>query len=754
MTLRKWFLTSAALCVFTQASWAGKEQLQKVPGKNIHQKIITTTKIIALYDEPDGKKKDYVQSYSVFFKLKAPANFAAKTDWTLIGDQNGKPIGWIKNKETTKDGEVSSFKDWNTRFVLEPKRNENIKFSVSIDGGGVAEYKSEDVGATNKRLAMIVDTPAKEQGEDTEYPVLVYTGPIADKEFSALKNEVNILDNLKMEVVFVVESTPGMENIKYFDTDGKVTDAMEVTKAIIFDTVQELKKKPEVAKSVRFGLVEFQDDVKEADFISKVSQDLTNDPEKILSSLTRIRLCKNSGDWPEDVLAGLNTAVEKISWDKTSLKHIVLIGTSSAQLDKKGEGEDQYGNPGSLGEGRFFGYPRKKTNNDQGWNTTGLQISDLIKKARPQGGADTSKDLGAKTFHTVIIGKELIKLPADFPFKAEEFSGDISYKEANIKIMNSLTRIKGSDLQILKPDEFKGKDQQANDTANILQKVFTNVSGDIEKINDETLKSAVNQILGIVRRKLNESFLDGFHFIKGKDQYKKISDNQGHPGYLAEIEPKMESANQVRDDLSKKLIQSFSLLVNAKKQGEAAKDPANPFAQGLYNIIGADKNKFKNAETMAGKASSRDKEGCETAVKKVLVSKDELRHLKSTFDSLYDKFKNKTKKADRQDVSEILKEIKQLIVEAGVGENLTDAKLSESKLEELITDLPLKTDVLKMSAKDIAVMPSDSFKNWLENIDFARKRCVQLLDNEKEFNAVNELSAAKEFTFVRLSELP
>lgn len=157
---------------------------------------------------------------------------------------------------------------------------------------------------------------------------------------------------------------------------------------------------------------------------------------------------------------------------------------------------------------------------------------------------------------------------------------------------------------------------------------------------------------------------------------------------------------------------------------------------------------------MAGKASSRDKEGRETAVKKVLVSKDELRHLKSTFDSLYDKFKNKTKKADRQDVSEILKEIKQLIVEAGVGENLTDAKLSESKLEELITDLPLKTDVLKMSAKDIAVMPSDSFKNWLENIDFARKRCVQLLDNEKEFSAVNELSAAKEFTFVRLSELP
>jgi len=582
----------------------------------------------------------------------------------------------------------------------------------------------------------------------------VYTGPIADKEFSALKNEVSILDNLKMEVVFVVEATPGMEMIKYYDKEGKVTDAMEVTKAIIADTVSELKKNPEVAKSVRFGLVEFQDEVKDADFISKVSQDLTNDPEKILSSLTRIKLCKNSGDWPEDVLAGLNTAVEKIFWDKTSLKHIVLIGTSSAQLDKKGEGEDQYGNPGTLGEGRFFGAPRKKTDDGQGWNTSGLQISDLIKKARPQGGTDTSKDLGAKTFHTVIIGKEAVKFPPDFPFKVKEFSGDISRKEANIKIMNSLTQVKGTDLQILIPEEFKGKDQQANDTANILQKVFTTVNGDIEKINDEALKSAVNKILSIVRIKLNHSYLDDFHFIKGKDQYAKISDNQGYPGYRAEIEPKMESANLVREDLSKKLIQSFSLLVNAKKQGSAAQGPANPFAQGLYNIIGADKNRFKNAETMAGKASSRDKEGRETAVKKVLVSKDELRHLKSTFDSLYDKFKNKTKKADRQDVSEILKEIKQLIVEAGVGENLTDAKLSESKLEELITDLPLKTDVLKMSAKDIAVMPSDSFKNWLENIDFARKRCVQLLDNEKEFSAVNELSAAKEFTFVRLSELP
>lgn len=750
MTLRKWFLTSAALCVFTQASWAGKEQLQKVPGKNIHQKIITTTKIIALYDEPDGKKKDYVQSYSVFFKLKTPANFAAKTDWTLIGDQNGKPMGWIKNKETTKDGVIQSFKDWNTRFVLEPKRNENIKFSVAIDGGGIAELKSEDVGATNKRLAMIVDAPGKEQGEDTEYPVLVYTGPIADKEFSALKNEVSILDNLKMEVVFVLESTPGMQIINYVDKEGKVTDAIEVSKAIISDTVQELKRNPEVAKTVRFGLVEFQDDVKDADFISKVSQDLTNDPEKILSSLTRIRLCKGSGDWPEDVLAGLNTALEKSTWDKTSLKHIVLIGTSSAHLDKKGEGQDEYGNPGNLGEGRLFGNPRSKTDPNQGWNTTSLQISDLIKKARPQGGTDTSKDLSAKTFHTVIIGKKPLNLPADFPFKPKDFSEDTS-EQGIKKIMNSLAgRLKGSDLKILFPEVFgKSKDEEVENLASNIRTVFTNANGDISKLND-----AAKDLFRLFIKVITFSFRDDFHFKKAKDQYTKISDNQGYPGYRAEIEPKIESANQVREDLSKKLIQSFSLLVNAKKQGEAAKDPANPFAQGLYNIIGADKNKFKNAETMAGKASSRDKEGRETAVKKVLVSKDELRHLKSTFDSLYDKFKNKTKKADRQDVSEILKEIKQLIVEAGVGENLTEAKLSESKLEELITDLPLKTDVLKMSAKDIAVMPSDSFKNWLENIDFARKRCVQLLDNEKEFSAVNELSAAKEFTFVRLSELP
>lgn len=758
MTIRNMLLTSAVICLLTPASWAGKEQLLKVPGKNIHQKIITTTQIAPLYDEPDGRIKNYVQSYSVFFKLKPLANFADKKDWTLIGDEKGNTIGWIKNQTTVKEISQPTFKDWNTRFVLEPLRKEGNIFTVVLTGGGQADRKplsSDDVGKGHKRLALIVDTPAKEQGEDTEYPVLVYTGPIIEgKDFTALKNEQSILDNLKMEVVFVVEATPGLEMIKYFDKAGNKTDAMEVTKAIISDTVQELKRSPELAKSVRFGMVEFQDAVKGADFISRVSQDLTNDPEKILSSLTRIKMCNNSGDWPEDVLAGLNTAMEKMFWDKTSLKHIILIGTSSAQLDKIGEGDDQYGNPGSTGEGRFFGEPRNKIREGHGYNTTGLQIKDMIKKARPQGGSDTNKDLAVKTFHTVIIGKNQTNYPADFPFKPEDFVGNITLKGANTKIIEALaTRLKGSDIKILFPEKYgKSKDEEVENLAKEIKDGFAMVNGDLDKLG----KGGV-EILKDMRNVIRSSYLDNYHFNKGQGQYKIISNNEGYPGYNAEIAPTMESANQVKSDLSQKLIKSFSDLVNAKKQGTLpAKDPANanPFNQGLYNIIGADKNKFKDAITQEGKSSTRDKDGRETAFKKVLVSKDELNRLKSTFDSLYDKFKNKTKKADRQDVSEILKEIKQLVVEAGVGENLTEARLSESKLEELITDLPLKTDVLKMSAKDIAVMPSDSFKNWLENIDYARKRCIKLLETEGEFSALNSLSATKEFTFVRLSELP
>lgn len=753
MKMRSLLAGAASICLFASTAWAGKDLLIKVPGKEVFQKIVTTVIITPLYDEPNGAIKDQILSYSMFFKLKPPANLASKTDWTYIGDGKGNPIGWIKNitldPKTKKT--VPTYENWNTRFVLAPIPSSkfeiiNKETGQSLDLAGEAKITKQG-DTLSKELALVTEAPSKEQGDDTQYPVTVYTGPILGKEEgSALIKSANLLENLKMEVVFVVEATVGMDLINIFDSKGEKTTALQVAKEIISGTVKELNKNPEIAKVVRFGLVEFQDDVKGKNFISRVSCDFTNDPDKVLSSLKNMKLCENSGDWPEDVIAGLNTALD-MKWNPSSIKHIILIGCSSAQLNKKGEGDDQYGNPGSSGKDLFFGAPRVATDENQGYNSAGFSIEDLIKKARPQGGSDSKNDLLVKTFHSVIIGKNQTRFPKSFPFSPKDFVG-ISKQDGNLKILKALESITGPDLRIINEEKFaKEKDEIVNNIATEVRKIFTSVGGDLEKIKEgEPLDVFISAL-----RSIHYSYKDTLHFDLGKFQYEQLSKNLGSQlGFFAYMEPTFESAEKIKTNLTENLTSAFKTVLAAKNQEPINVTGNNVFTPAIFRIRGAEANKGKSPTTFIGLASTRDKDGRETAQKKILVSKDELNRLKSTFDTLYNQFKTKVKKADRQDVASVLNDLKQLIAETGAGDTFGP----DVKLDQLITDLPLKTNVLKMTPKDIAIMPSDSFKIWLDNIDFARKRCVTLLDNDQQWFSPSVLSASKEFTFLFLTELP
>lgn len=756
MRIRNLLIGAASICFFTTAAWAGKDLLIKVPGKEVYQKIVTTVPITPLFDEPNGTSKGQILSYSMFFKLKPPANLASKTDWTFIGDSQGEPIGWIKNNTLDPNTKkpVPTYENWNTRFVLEPIKNSNFQIIDKETGKPIVDLnENKEKGNTSngkttisKELGLITEAPSKEQGEDTLYPVTVYTGPIFNpNDSTAIINSRNLLDNLKMEVVFVVEATIGMDLINIFDSTGEKTTALQVTKEIISGTVKELNKNPEIAKVVRFGLVEFQDDVKGKNFISRVSCDFTNDPDKVLSSLKNMKLCENSGDWPEDVIAGLNTALD-MKWNPSSIKHIILIGCSSAQLNKKGEGDDQYGNPGSSGKDLFFGAPRVATDENQGYNSAGFSIADLIKKARPQGGSDSKNDLLVKTFHSVIIGKNQTRFPKSFPFSPKDFVG-ISKQDGNLKILKALESITGPDLRIINEEKFaKEKDEIVNNTATEVRKIFASVGGDLEKIKEgEPLDVFISAL-----RSIHYSYKDTLHFDLGKSQYEQLSKNLGSQlGFFAYMEPTFESAEKIKTNLTENLNSAFATVLSAIKQENIVKSE-NAFTPAIFRILKAKANDGNSPTTLSGLASTRDKDGRETARKKIIVSRGELTRLRSTFDSLYNEFKTKVKKADRQDVTLVLNQLKQHIAETGAGDSIDP----DVKLEQLITDLPLKTNVLKMTPKDIAIMPSDSFKIWLDNIDYARKRCDTLLDRGDDWFAPSPLSAAKEFTLLLLTELP
>lgn len=153
---------------------------------------------------------------------------------------------------------------------------------------------------------------------------------------------------------------------------------------------------------------------------------------------------------------------------------------------------------------------------------------------------------------------------------------------------------------------------------------------------------------------------------------------------------------------------------------------------------------------LTGTAIVRDKRGREVAFKKVMVSEKELRHLRSTLDAIFTKFKGKTSKADRQDVGSILNTMKEVLAETSAGQDVT----AQAKLKDLISDLPLKTAALETSAADLALMTTEAFKEWLEKVESVVFRIDDLLNNRQDWLTLSDRAVNDKFTFLRLSELP
>jgi hypothetical protein len=138
-----------------------------------------------------------------------------------------------------------------------------------------------------------------------------------------------------------------------------------------------------------------------------------------------------------------------------------------------------------------------------------------------------------------------------------------------------------------------------------------------------------------------------------------------------------------------------------------------------------------------------------------MVFKEELMRLYSVLDSLHTTFKSKSDKAARQNVTDILENLKSAVASQATGQQGIAAG---TKLKMVIAfDLPLKTPALEISAQDIAVMTTPAFNNWLDSLASARDRAKDLVLTRQggaaEWTTLsNELN--QEFAFLKLSELP
>jgi len=174
-----------------------------------------------------------------------------------------------------------------------------------------------------------------------------------------------------------------------------------------------------------------------------------------------------------------------------------------------------------------------------------------------------------------------------------------------------------------------------------------------------------------------------------------------------------------------------------------------------FQIIGSKLSQGDLIKTpvQVGSATLRDSRSGRAVGEKVLmVAEDELRQLDSTLDAMYKTFESKRKAADRQNTKKVLDGLQASLATAASGQKIA----ADTQLESVITDLPLRTEALKLTAGDIAVMSTSAFDAWLGDVRLAQTQIALLLKGDpSQWLSINGLSDTKtKYSFLRLSELP
>ena len=476
----------------------------------IFEKVIVTSSKAQLRPAPGGEGQ-FIEPFAIFYKLRGDDGKEETSGHIRVGDSQGNPLGWIAKADVV---------EWNTRFVLEPlEPTPDRTFVVNADGNTRAELKVVPGG--KRRFAFITAAPQHESDSSEDngpFPVVVCTAEVRSEGSRSFTDELNDLKDMKLEVVFVLETTDFMLG-KY---DGRELHEYMIDFANQLAQSVNSDKQLANSKGVRFGIVEYQDTSKLADFAARVRLPLTDDMDQFVSSLKDIKPKEIKGDWPEDVIAGLSEALKDAGWSQNSIKHIVHIGQASMQLDPRGSGPNQFG-----GNWNFITnlFERSNPENDCGWNSTGLTIDRLIQLANPEGGSIDEKARSQKTFHSLWIGEPVEEL-----------------------VTNALKK--------------DGSESKAKELLDLSDKI---VKYDDERLG-QLLESGIDKDVIILLFKIA---LARHQESLAQQEYKQLTSNRGIEGYYRIVHPRAEELAQASTDLTSKIRETIE--ATAKIRAERSK---------------------------------------------------------------------------------------------------------------------------------------------------------------------------------------
>jgi len=661
---------------------------------------------------PDSEKGELIEPWSIFFRLRenngSPSASADGTDYWRVGDSDGRPFGWIQADQLV---------DWNSRFILAPVSpiNEETRFSGRT--ADVDRFSHQDAQG-RQTWCLLKKPPEDSRNSNSNYEFWFWAGPLETAGKSGtLAEDYKNLQNIKLEVAVLVETAANYMELEYGDYT-----PLRVAQSAIERLANELELHPELQGEVRVAVIGFSDENHSKPY--NLIRDFTADINEIRNAARRISIdtlksADSNDDYYADGLTALDNAINRLEWSEFSIKHIIVVGAGPLAQNPSG----------TMAEGL-----RRPTTDVErlldpvGWNGTsifkwisnrsGESLNDLLRAAYPQFGERSQTLLARKQVHSLVV-------PCDQSLWLEALMTKEGFED---------------DLKVTAREVIEKIDDLIYSGAMTADEFLSYNEGSRTLI-----------VLGY-RMALLDAGSD-----KAQRQYEALSDpGSGNPaGFYRRATPTADGLRAADEELAL-LITNGVEAVREAKRGQVNNvagtgSDTQAMRRAAFQVTDALGNKRKLDRAVTGIAPPRNANGYAWAEERVLVSRTELEELTSTVQAVYEQFRAKTRKSDRQDVGKIIEELARIMAKTASGQKIP----ADVPLKDLITDLPLKTEALNTTPQQIAVMTSDDFRAWLDGLQQAIERCRFILEQgDDKWFALSAKSAADQVVVVKISELP
>lgn len=334
------------------AAPAGERQALLIPGKQTLQQRVITRPGAILVREPGAAAGEAQLPFSVFYVYgRRPES--GTSEWLEVGrSSRGQPDGWIKAEQAI---------EWYQNLTLafnNPAQRERVMFFRSRDD--VFNLLSGADGAQRARqlrtdaLAGRGDgtVVAMEPDAFVDISRRFYLLPILQAERVTLQtgNSAPLLEvasipltqdptppprqpqqdqaamrNFSVGVAFVVDTTLSMDPY------------IERVRQSIRRVIERIRGNADVGTRFRFALIGYRNSTQAVPQLQYVSRVFANfedfrDPQRFMSLIQQMEATSvDSGNFDEDAMAGMRSAIDDLKWDDFGGRYIVLVTDAGAR---------------------------------------------------------------------------------------------------------------------------------------------------------------------------------------------------------------------------------------------------------------------------------------------------------------------------------------------------------------------------------------------------------------------------------------